>query len=510
MLKKLTIYTLLLTLVSCNAILEEESFSSLTVNSFFNNSKEANQAVVGVYAQLTTPAYYKRGLLNVVGFASDDSYNPGAAFTPFEDGSLEPTNDLVTGLWESIFNLNGKANFTIYALDQTEKLTEEEKQLMLGRLRFVRALNLYNAVRLWGDVPLVKEYSVSAENLFPARTPKAEVYNFIEEDLKYCAQYLPQTETSYGFPTKGAALSLLGKVYMSQEKWSDAKTVIDQVIGLGTYALLDNYTDIFDIAKENNKEEIFSIQFMKDNAEAGETSLGSLLPFWFLPAFNNLGFAGNADHPKGQMRVEQATYDRYTSGAYVNDKRNKIFITSYGDSRTAKIVKRYPEDTKVNAQGPACIKYKDPTNDSDRNYDNNLYILRYADILLMKAEVENEISGPNSVAYDAFNQVRLRSNTLALTAGLSKEDFRDAISNERGLEFYGEFQRWFDQTRMKRNGGSYYKYFREKVAGEKKFTNPGEHKWALGYYPKYELMPIPASEIAINPNITVDNQNAGY
>lgn len=509
--KKITIITILFfTLFSCNDILQEKSFSSLTVDSFFNNQLEANQSVVGVYALLTSSSYYKRGLLNIVGFTSDDSYNPGAAFTPFDDGTLEPTNSLVSDLWQVIFNLNGKANFTVFALTETDKLTDEEKQLMLSRVRFIRALNMYNAVRLWGDIPLVMEYSLSEENLYPARSPKSEVYAFIEEDLKYCIQYLPETEKEYGFPTKGTALGLLGKVYMSEEKWNEAKIAIDQLIGLGKYSLLSNYMDLFDIKNENNSEEIFSIQFKKDNAESAEISLGSLLPFWFLPAFNNLGLAGNPDHPKGQMRVEHATYDRYTNGDYKNDNRNKIFITSYGHSQTGNIVRRYPENKAANAQGPACIKYQDPTNDNDRNYDNNLYILRYADILLMKAEVENELNGPTAEAYSAFNQVRLRSNVTGLTAGLSKEAFRDAISDERGLEFYGEFQRWFDQTRMKRSGDSYYKYLKEKVVAERKFTNAAEGRWALAYYAKLELMPIPISEIAINPNINVVNQNPGY
>ncbi|WP_346238382.1 RagB/SusD family nutrient uptake outer membrane protein [Niabella insulamsoli] len=509
MLKKIFIFILVFSSLSCKKILEEKAFSSLTVSSFFNNYKEANQAVIGVYSQLPTPSYYKRNFTNVIGFLSDDAYNPGAAFTAFDDGTLEPTNNLVDGLWNSIFSLNGKAIFTISALENAEVLEAADKQLMLARVRFVRALNLYNAVRLWGDIPLVKEYSVQEENLYPARTPKSEVYAFIEEDLKYAMDILPADEDEYGFPTKGAAMSLLAKIYLSQEKWAEANTTLDQVIGMNKYALLDNYMDVFDVKNENNAEDIFSIQFKKDQQEAAENSAGSLLPFWFLPAFNGLGLAGNPDHPKGQMRVEHATYDRYTTGDYTTDERNEIFITSYPNSNNGNVVRRYPENKAAAAQGPACIKYQDPTNDQDRNYDNNLYILRYADVLLMKAEAENEVKGPNSTAYNAFNLVRQRSNAKPLATGLSKDAFRDAVSMERGLEFYGEFQSWFDQTRMKRSGDSYYKYYKTKVQSEGKFTHPSEARWAV-YYPKLELMPIPSSELAINPNITVANQNPGY
>ncbi|MFV0346686.1 MAG: RagB/SusD family nutrient uptake outer membrane protein [Bacteroidales bacterium] len=508
--KIIAFIALIVTLASCSDLLEEKSFSSLTVESFFNNYDEANQTVIGAYSLLTATQYYKRGLLNIVGFTSDDSYHNGALFTVFDDGDLDSNNSLVENLWDVIFNLNGRTNFTVFAMEQTDKLSEEEKTLLLGRVRFLRALNLYNAVRLWGDIPLIKEYSASDENTYPARSPKADVYAFIEEDLMYCVSTLPVIETEYGFPTKGAAFGLLGKVYMSQEKWTDANSAIDSVIGLGMYDILDNYMDVFDVNNENNVEELFSIQFKNDDAYAGENSLGSLLPFWFIPKLADLGMVGDPNQTAGQMRVEHATYDRYSTGDYTNDGRNQIFITSYPNLNTGKTIKRYPENTTAAAQGPACGKYQDPTNSNERNYNNNLYILRYADILLMKAEVENELHGATGIAYEYFNKVRLRSNTIELTPGLSKEGFRDAIADERGLEFFGEFQRWFDQTRMKRNGESYYKYTKEKVVSEGKFTHPAQARWALAYYPKYELMPIPGKEIANNPNINIDNQNPNY
>ncbi|MFV0378218.1 MAG: RagB/SusD family nutrient uptake outer membrane protein [Mangrovibacterium sp.] len=512
MYKKFILYLLLVSLVSCNDLLEEKSYSSLTVDSFYNNATEGNQAVVGIYSMLTIPNYYKRALTHITGFTSDESYHPGAAFAPFDNNDLVPTNSVVTDLWNAIFNLHGRANFAVKAIENSEGISDDDKPLMLARIRFVRALNLYNAVRFWGDIPLVKEYSVDEDTWYPARTPKAEVYAYIEEDLKYCAEILPVTETNYGYPTQGAALGLLGKVYMSEEKWDDAKTVIDEVIALKVYALLDTYDEVFDIAKENNKEEIFAIQFKKDDAVAAENSLGSLLPFWYLPAFNTLGYTANPDHPKGQMRVEHATYDRYTTGDYKSDNRNLIFITQYvnSNSATGALVKRYPLNKAVAAQGPAVSKYKDPTNNNDRNYDNNLYILRYADILLMKAEVENEINdGPTDAAYAAFNEVRTRSNAVSLATGLSQDEFRDAVSSERGIELYGESQRWFDQTRMKRsNGDSYYKYWKNAV-NIAAYTKFNESQWTV-YYSKMELMPIPTSEMAINPNITVADQNPGY
>ncbi|MFV0606902.1 MAG: RagB/SusD family nutrient uptake outer membrane protein [Niabella sp.] len=499
------------TTFSCKKLLEEQPYSSLTVAFFFNNYTEANQAVIGAYSLLSGVDYYKRSFTNITGFTSDDSYHKGAAFTPFDDGSLEPTNPLVTSLWNTIFSLNGKINFTIQALENAPSLTNAEKTKLIGRLQFLRSLNLFNAVRLWGDVPMVTEYVVSDENLYPARTPKAQVYAFIEDQLYKAATTLPVTETEYGFPTKGAAQSLLAKVFLTEEKWTNANNLLDTVIASNTYSLLPNYMDVFDITKENNAEEIFSIQFKKDESEAGESSLGSLLPFWFLPVNNNLGYTADGSQTPGQMRTEHASYDRYTAGDYASDGRKNIFITTY-PLTSGTTFRRYPDNPAKGAQGPAVSKYRDPSNNFERNYDNNLYILRYADVLLMKAEAENEVNGPTIAAFNAFNQVRLRSNTVPLSAAtiLTKDAFRDAVSNERGLEFFGEFQRYFDQIRMKKPGGdSYYKFLKEKVKADGKFATFVDVNY-LDYYPKYELMPIPASEIAINPNITASNQNPGY
>ncbi|ALJ04458.1 hypothetical protein APS56_04575 [Pseudalgibacter alginicilyticus] len=509
--KKIGILCVLLVVFSCNeSILEEQSFDTLTEDSFFNNYEEANASLIGVYDLLSEVNYYKRAFLMITGYAGDEGYHNADLFSRYEDGTLLPTDGYVTGLWNSIFYMHGKANFTIFALSNTPNLSSDEKKIFLGRLRFIRALNLFNAVRLWGDIPLVKEYLVTEENSYPSRTPKSEVYAYIEEDLEYAIENLNILEPQYGFPTKGAAYGLLGKVYMAQDKWPEAKVAVDEVIKLGVYDLLPNYLDVFDVNNENNIEEIFSIQFSQDATIAGEQSKGSLLAYFYLPAFNTLGYAGDPDHPKGQMRVEHATYDRYTTGDYTVDKRNELFITNYVNSNTGATVTRYPENTSAASQGPAYSKYRDPNNSNDRNYDNNLIILRYADILLMKAEIENELNGPTDVAYDAFDEVRGRSNSTLITRNLNKDTFRDAISNERGIELFGEFQRYFDVLRMKKNGESYYKYYRELLVSEGKFTHAAQNRWALGYYPKYELMPIPSDEMALNPNINIADQNPGY
>ncbi|MFV0539635.1 MAG: RagB/SusD family nutrient uptake outer membrane protein [Aestuariibaculum sp.] len=512
--KILSILAIFGVLSSCSNLLEEESFSELTVDSFLNNYTEANQAVIGVYSALTARYYYKQGFLLVAGYPGDDSYHHVATFaTPFYNGSLNSNNEYIENLWAQVFVLHGKANFAVSALEGTDRITDEERQLLLARVRFVRALNLYNAVRLWGDIPLVREYDVNDENLYPARSPKAEVYTFIEEDLMFAANNLPTVETDYGYPTEGAALGLLAKVHMSQEEWIEADSVLDDFFNISTYSLLPNYSDVFNINNENinNSEEIFAIQFANDDQEIDFSAKGSMMADFFLP--NNIAPLYVNLKTRGQMIVQHASYDRYTTGDYVTDTRNEIFLTSYPNINNPNAtVRRYPEHANVATFGPGCRKYQDPGNSDDRNFGNNLYILRYADILLMKAEVENELNGPTTIAYNAFNEVRSRSNATLLSGITDKDEFRDAISNERGIEFFGEFQRWFDLTRMKKpNGDSYYKFIKEDVAANPKWNSARpHHNWAVGYFSKYELMPIPGSEIRNNPNINVENQNQGY
>ncbi|MFV0565739.1 MAG: RagB/SusD family nutrient uptake outer membrane protein [Flavobacteriaceae bacterium] len=512
--KIISILLVFATLASCSSILEEESFSELTPDSFLNNYAEANQAVIGVYAMLTEQYYYKQGFLVVTGYSGDEFYHHVATFaTPFYDGTLASDNDYVEPLWDNIAVLRDRANYAISILEETDKITDDEKQLLIARVKFIRALNYYNAVRLWGDIPLLKEYSLEEDDLYPVRTPKFDVYTFIEDDLLEAAHYLPVTETEYGFPTKGAALGLLAKVHMSQDEWIEANSILNDFFDISTYSLLPNYQDVFNISNENNAEEIFAIQFTYDSNNTDFAARGSMMADYFLP--NNIAPIYVNLKTRGQMITQHASYDRYVSNDYVTDTRNQIFLTSYPNINNPNAtVKRYPDNPNTRTFGPGCNKYQDPGNSNDRNFNNNLYILRYADILLMKAEIENEINnGPTTAAYNAFNEVRLRSNETELETGLSQDEFRDAISDERGIEFFGEFQRWFDLTRMKKsNGDSYYKFLKEKVITDGKFNaaNGPHNNWAAGYFSKYELMPIPAAEIRNNPNISVSNQNPGY
>lgn len=508
---KYIILVLLVSLISCEDFLTEKPVDRFTDESYFVDVSSARGATVGVYSFLTTAAYYKRAMFVITEFPSDHFYRSNA-YKRFDQGTILPSENWVKWLWDMAFQMNGKANHAIENIQKMEGISEEDRSLYLAYLRYIRAFNMFNAVRIWGDVPLVKSVPIEEAGLYNGRTPKSEVHQYILDELTACINDLPlkseQPANDYGFPTKGVAQGLLAKVYLTIEDWNNAIQYCDDVINSGEYSLLANYYSLFDVNNENNNEEIWSIMFTRDATGASWGAIGSDAVTLFIP--DNLDLNALAD-PKwgtGLFQVEQWAYDRYTTGNYENDTRSNTLFSTLFTNWNGNPVKRYP--VRENGQGPAFLKYKDTQQLDYRNAENNLYILRYADILLMKAEALNETS-QNADALAYFNMVRQRSNEIPLESGLSKQDFRYALFEERGLEFMGETQRWFDMIRMKRDDGTfYYDYIKQKAIDDAIYTHAAQNVWALSYNPKMKLMPIPFSEINSNPEMGPEDQNPGY
>uniref|UniRef100_UPI0032176DF3 RagB/SusD family nutrient uptake outer membrane protein n=1 Tax=uncultured Draconibacterium sp. TaxID=1573823 RepID=UPI0032176DF3 len=511
---KYIILLLLVSLMSCEDFLTEKPIDRFTEESYFVDASAARGATVGVYSYLTGAQYYKRAALIVYEYTSDHFYRSNA-YKRYDQGAIAPNENWIGWMWSSMYNINGKANTAIENIQKMENISEEERTLYLGYLKFIRAFNLFNAVRTFGDVPLVTETPKIEEDLYHGRTPKDQVYQFIIDELKACIDnnLLPlkseQPTGDYGFPTLGAARGILAKVYLTLGDWDNAINYCNDVINSSEYSLLDDYESVFDVNNENNEEEIWSIMFTRDGTASAQGSIGSDAVNLFSP--NNIDLNTMPDPLWGTglgfFNVEQWAYDRYTTGDYVTDDRNKLFVTTYLNQAN-KPQKRYP--LVKTGVGPAYIKYKDMQELDSRNAENNLYILRYADILLMKAEALNESDQPGAEVL--VNEVRERAhNETPVASGLSKEEFRYEIFEERGIEFMGECQRWFDMIRMKRNDGTtYYDYIKQKAIDDAIYTHAAQNVWALSYNTKMQLMPIPFDEINSNPKIGPEDQNPGY
>ena len=295
-----------------------------------------------------------------------------------------------------------------------------------------------------------------------------------------------------GHISKGAALSLLGKVYLTKKQFGDAVTTLEKVITLG-YQLMPNYADVFDPNKKNNIESVLEVQFQADT-EVGEWS----------------GFTNNFYPRESYGAVIKFTN---ANGGGWNIPTLEI-ISAYepGDLRKAVSLK----EGYTNLQGiwvpvPFIAKYYHPNSYKilGRQGDN-WPVIRYADVLLMLSEAINEQSGPTAEAFGYLNQIRVRAGLNQLT-GLSKESFRTALSHERRIELAFENDRWYQLKRtMSPTDMATFLNAYAVIEKANPTTTRGGIPFSAGDY-KFEpfeaLFPIPANEILINKSLT---QNAGY
>jgi hypothetical protein len=349
----------------------------------------------------------------------------------------------------------------------------------------VRALLYFNLVRLYGDVPLILHdpSTTNVDELKVPRTPKGEVYQQIIADLSDANQ-LPNAYTSgdIGRATSGAAHALLAKVYVTRKDWTNALAELQKVLTAGTfpgatgpynYDLFENYKDAFQKPTKNGKEHIFSVQF--ETALGAKNSTQNLSSGNF-NSFNISTWPGDlpADGLPAIFEAEDKRKDVTFFIKQLNPATGKV--VTFNETRFAKFIDFSLTPLTNQAQ-------------SGMNYP----VIRYADILLLYAEVLNELNGgPTNEALQAINKVRKRAGVTELSEGLNQADFRDAIFLERRKEFVQEGQRWFD---LVRRGGTYLYDALKK--------NPAK----IGAQPKDTLYPIPQVEIELNEKLT---QNPGW
>lgn len=480
--KRLSILFLLF--VSCNK-LDENPDSIITVSQFYKTQSDAISAVSAVYSTLNTDAagdfpMYGRNLNLLTGNGSDDQiFSPSNTNTDVRalgTATYVPTNDRIKKNWQQHYFGISRANVAIDNIPNIDFDTTLRARLV-REAKFVRALLYFNIVRFWGDAPLIlhdpTSIDVNAQKV--KRAPKDSVYAQIIADLTE-ATLLPQTYTgaNIGRATSGAAHALLAKVYVTRRNWSAALTEINAVINGGYgYDLFSNYLDVFQQATKNGKEHIFSVQF--------GTNLGAKNSTQTLSSGNFSSF-NTAVYP-GDLPADSTLYQLFTEN---DTRRNVTFFTSLYNAATGKNVTFTP------ARLAKFIDFSITPLTNQAQSGINFPVIRYADILLLQAEVLNEINGPTADAYAAINRVRSRANIAGLTPGLNQADFRDSVFLERRKEFIQEGMRWFD---LSRRGGTYL------YDALKKFPDK------TGAAVKDTLFPIPQSERDINSELT---QNGGW
>lgn len=445
---KKIIITILLTaalFASCTD-LEVTPTSFVTEDKFFKTQDDAIASVTAVYASLSLDpgeqSLFGRNLYFLTDMGSDYAAAGVSATNPqvraMSSLTHDATNDRVQVAWRQIYAGINRANVSIDNIPKVSG-TDAVKTRLINEAKFIRALLYFQAVRLWGGVPIVlhEPTSIQLESLKSKRATVDEVYAQIISDLKD-AESLPATypSTDAGRATSGAAKAILAKLYLTRKDYPNAILKAREVINGGYgYALFESFADIFNKAKKNGKEHIFSVQFEPN--QAGNGSSGS--------TFQGTSFTGfTATEPADIISDVALFYDIYAVG----DTRRDVSYAKQLPIPGTTSIYTFPK--------PIFKKYLDLTNlATPGNVAINFPIIRYADILLSLAEAINEQGTPTTEAYELINQVRRRAFGKPITtpdatvdlAGLNQTTFRAAIQEERKKEFVQEGQRWFDLVR---------------------------------------------------------------
>jgi starch-binding outer membrane protein, SusD/RagB family len=459
--------------------LEEKPLDFTNPDNFYKSISQIESAFASSLQRLFSPwSAYGYTYFN---FQDDDQYDYGELV--IEDNHA---SDLWANHYQSIADLNP----AIKALNEDRLgslVSQDVKDELMAQAKFVRAFNYFSLVRLWGPVPLITENTdLTPEIIGPSqvsRSPISDVYALIESDLLFAIDKLPEVwpPERKGRPSKDAARALLAKVYITMAtnpmndaaQYVKARDMAKQVIEAGNHYLEHNVEDVFKLENAYGPEMIWSFNCSPDDpmTEPQIWLPGSMADGW------------------GDIHPDVIWAAKYP----VQPRRDAYLQLENWDGVPA------ADDPGFWWGGPGIKKFIYESRENiERLYSAQNYpILRFADVLLLFAEAENEVNnGPNQAAVDAVNQIIDRANGYVdnpaepkLTTALSKDAFDSAVINERNLELCFEYDRWYDLCRKR--------ILREMTVPEFQ-QNFSEDDY---------LWPIPLSDMRINPLLT---QNPGY
>ncbi|MEG1543758.1 MAG: RagB/SusD family nutrient uptake outer membrane protein [Tannerellaceae bacterium] len=441
--------------------LDPTLYSNLTTENAYQTEKDVNAALVGVYADLNPfPGdawqYYAGYFVMLTDYGTDIGYSLASDPLALSTMSYDPNNQYFRDNWRYIYQLISNANVLLQKVDGVADMSAEKKNLMKAQAKFLRALAYRDLTDAFGPVPLVTEFVNPSTSKDMPLTPVAEIDAFILKDLKEALEVLPETweGTDLARATKGAAATLIGKIYMRAHDYQNAKTYIDMVLSLrdkGVYALNPDFKNEWSESNKHDMGSIFCI-LHESGSNGGEIAL----------------HFGPKDHPTVQNRwqfyaVSLPFWRKYDKA----DPRRDFFYYNYTGLSPRDDKTKYgfyyllpdkgqntpPNDTTQLLQNVATKKYTYEMI-SDVYYDGRtISIFRLADVILCKAEIENNLNGPAS-ALPYLNQIRERAGAPAYGKDArfpipgSKDAMNQAILDERGFELVFEFQRRPDLIRF--------------------------------------------------------------
>lgn len=478
------------------ADLELTNPNQRTTETFWRDRNDAIQAINAAYNGLQLRGTYQRWLV----FAYDVRSDIGHSQSPWPE--LNQFNKFTLGSYDFEVNLElyGHHYQAIYRANQVianvPNIPMEQvlKDQLVAEAKFIRGLLYFNLANLYGNVPLILELPRGDQR--PGTATAAEVWAQVEKDFSEARAALPVQARVTGSATRDAATAMLGKAHLQQRKWTQAAQMFAEVIGSGRYRLLPNFADLFRAENDNSAEAIFEVQFGgPDVLSAGTGGL-------HIAQMTGPCGAGFCDAQPTRWYFEQFMRERTVSGDFDPRLDATIFWNKPGgmDVFGRSFVQRYNENWRNRFPGVAIDtlffwkKYTEYyLGRSDWNAAINYKVVRLGGLLLNHAEALNEAGNPGG-AIPLVNQVRQRAQLAPLPAGLSQAQVRQEIEHQTLLELGYEAERWMYLAR-------------HNLLGTPEVASHDPTEFRFFVRGKSELLPIPTSETARNPNV---QQNPGW
>ena len=464
--------------------------SYLSPEQVYSDEAGSEAGITGIYRQLQLLKRSEHGLFGNIG--TDEGTTSTfvrswggywlqlSAVNSYEPAQLTSQNEPVFFYWERCYLGIANANTAIRYLPSAN-ISDAVKNRLLGEAKFLRAVFYFYLVQFFGAVPMPTENPTPEydKDGYP-RSPVADVYKLIEDDLKFAMENLgSKSAMGVGRTNNEAATALLGKVYLTMKNYAGAQSVLEPLMTTTEARLLPNYADLFKEENENNAESLFEIQY---GSESGHTqNFTEMLGSWAL--------AGNQPGGGGQVALV-TSYAANIFPAKDTARKNASLRSVYYDPSTG--APGYL-DWWADVGKPHMKKYEQKLNQQANVATKNIGYLRYADAILMYAEALNELNRTTE-ALTQLNRIRTRAGVNTYS-GLSQQQFRDTLVVERMKELMFEGWRWFD---LKRWGLLVSRTDAYNAAAKGNITE------------KNLLLPIPFREFANNRTLKTTDQNPGY
>lgn len=425
---------------ACDDCLNESDYTySISSETFYRTPEEANAAVLAPLSAMRST--YNANWFATLEINTEYCYGKGV-YDNYDnyDGFQNTTHiNRSADNWKNMYKAIMYCNTAILKIPESDILTESEKNMYLGELRFLRAFNYFNLAKHWGGVPLRTEHNISTWDI--PKSTKDEIYKFVIEDLKFALEFCPEKQRYIATPCKNAVKSLLADVYMYTQDYESAMNLSKEVINSGSYSLVTiqksrDFDKVFGYDLITSSEEIFYIKTSRIDNKTWD-------------------YVSYTSHPKYEIEPGKLMLNGNGYYTHYTDLRNPIISTwDKKDLRYDLNVAFYVFGADAFGEYTCLLtKYWDP-NSQGGGANVSIPLIRYTDVLLTFAEASARVANaPTEESMEILNQIRRRgygfdprvSNPeidYKLSDYNSLDKFIDLLIKEETYERFNEGKHW--------------------------------------------------------------------